>query len=78
MSTWKFLGHQNVLQFRDFLETSNNIYLLVELASRGNLETRLLKEGRLPQSQAVPVIYQITRGIEYLHAKGIFHRDIKT
>ena len=27
---------------------------------------------------AIPIIYQIAKGVEYLYEKGIFHRDIKT
>lgn len=32
----------------------------------------------MPQDKALPVIYQIAKGCEYLYDKGIFHRDIKT
>lgn len=42
---------------------------LYELISRRN--------QNIPESKAKMYLYQISKGMEFIHAKGIFHRDIK-
>ena len=37
VNTWKNISHQNIVQFIDFSETSNNIYFFLEFCSQGNL-----------------------------------------
>jgi serine/threonine protein kinase len=38
----------------------------------------LQKKTFFKEQEAIPIIYQIAKGVEYLYDKNIFHRDIKT
>ena len=35
VNTWKAIQHPNIVEFKDFSETSNNIYFLLELCPNG-------------------------------------------
>jgi serine/threonine-protein kinase len=42
-----------------------------------SLRARLAREGRLPVEAAVSVLRDVARALEYAHARGVVHRDIK-
>jgi len=43
----------------------------------GSLRARMKRLGRLPLSEIVDFTYQASQGIEYVHRRGMIHRDIK-
>jgi serine/threonine-protein kinase len=53
------------------------VYMVSELLSGEDLETRLEREGRLEVATAVLMGHQIARGLAKAHAAGIIHRDLK-
>ena len=50
----------------------DNLWLVMDLCTGGNLTTRKLKE-----LEVVVVAEQILRAISYMHVRGICHRDLK-
>lgn len=54
-------------------------FLVMELVRGKNLReyTRLLAGGRLPVSEALPLLRQACKGLEEAQRQGIIHRDIK-
>ena len=42
----------------------------------GNLEQLLESETPLPWGVRLGLALDVARGLEYLHSKGIFHRDL--
>ena len=38
---------------------------------------RTKKEHRIEEDECVDIFYQIVNGVNYLHSKNIYHRDIK-
>jgi len=38
---------------------------------------RTKKDHRLEESECVDIFHQIMSGVDYLHSKNIYHRDIK-
>ena len=42
-----------------------------------SLETRLIREGKLPPSEAVRITREIALGLAAAHARKLIHRDIK-
>ncbi|KAJ1678041.1 Calcium/calmodulin-dependent protein kinase type I, partial [Spiromyces aspiralis] len=69
--------HQNVLSLRDFFETPNNVYLVSDLYSGGDLFDRVLESGRLPEPQVTRIMRSLVGAVAYLHSNGIVHHDIK-
>lgn len=52
-------------------------YFAMERLGGGSLEELLKRHPRLPIEVAVEIAYQVAMALEYLHARGIAHRDIK-
>jgi serine/threonine protein kinase len=44
------LNHPHMLKFYDWYETKNNLWVILEYCTGGNLETILQQDGHLPES----------------------------
>ena len=53
------------------------LYMVTELLVGEDLETRLVREGRMESSLAVLIAYQASRGLAKAHGAGVIHRDLK-
>lgn len=71
------LIHKNILKLYEYFEDNENMYIILEYCSHGNLYSLLEKKGMLSEQEAFEYFYQILEGLEYLHSQKIIHRDIK-
>lgn len=71
------LNHPHVLRMFETIDTPKRIHIATEFCSGGNLCTYVKGKGRLSEAEARRIFTQLLAGIEYLHAQGIVHRDIK-
>ena len=73
------LVHENVARFIEAdLDTNRRPYVVAEYVPDGDLHEWIAKRGgRLPHGEAVAVMGAVLRGLEYLHARAVLHRDIK-
>ncbi|EPY53453.1 CAMK/CAMK1 protein kinase Cmk1 [Schizosaccharomyces cryophilus OY26] len=70
-------GHPNILRLVDYFETVNNLYLITELATGGELFDRICAQGSFYEADAARLIRTTTSAVKYLHENGIVHRDLK-
>jgi len=72
------LNHKNIIQTIKVHEprSSDNIYILTELARTDLLEYMKLK-GPLRETLVRRLFYDLSSGIDYMHSNKIVHRDIK-
>jgi serine/threonine-protein kinase len=70
------LSHANVVAVYDWGD-DDGPYLVTEYLGGGSLGALLDSGRRLSPSQALLVGLDTARGLEYAHAKGLVHRDVK-
>jgi serine/threonine protein kinase len=75
----KQLTHPNIVKgFECAYDKSNRkYYIVMELVDGPTAQERLEKEGRLPVEEAVRIVIDLARALEYLHHERFVHRDIK-
>eukprot|EP00347_Sterkiella_histriomuscorum_P006616 403352090 len=73
----KIVRHPNVVQLYEIIETSRQLFLIMEYASGGELFDFIVKRKRLQEPDACKFFQQIISGVEYIHKIKICHRDLK-
>jgi serine/threonine protein kinase len=76
------LLHPFILNLHGHFSTPTKLYMVLSLASGGDMSKMLSKQQHnnfsFAPSVARFVIAQVILAIEYMHGRGILHRDIKT
>ncbi|SCU97829.1 LAFA_0G13564g1_1 [Lachancea sp. 'fantastica'] len=77
LSILQKLDHPNIVKFRDWFESKDKFYIVIQLATGGELFDRILEKGKFTEGDATTIVYQILKAVEYLHSRNIVHRDLK-
>lgn len=74
----KQLNHPNIVKFYDYIETTNNIFIIMEYISKTTLKTFITQhKGHISEEMASIIMKHLLNAIQYIHSKNICHRDIK-
>jgi serine/threonine-protein kinase len=71
------LNHTNIIHIYSFDEFDGQRYLVMELADRGSLDTRIEKQQRLPELEVLDIGYKIASALDMILKHNLIHRDIK-
>ncbi|OSX74135.1 hypothetical protein BU14_0306s0014 [Porphyra umbilicalis] len=71
------LRHRRLVEGVDFRASGDQLFLVMELVSGGDLYELLVRERRLPEARAQRLGWQICEGLTYCHGQGVYHRDLK-
>ncbi|CAE7356833.1 CPK2 [Symbiodinium necroappetens] len=71
------LKHPNIVRVWDVYETSHYLYVVMDLCRGGELFEMINEMDRLSESDTAVIAKQLLGGIDYMHSKGVMHRDIK-
>ncbi|KAM7256070.1 hypothetical protein ACFE04_011811 [Oxalis oulophora] len=69
--------HPNILKIHEVMATKTKIYLVMELATGGELFAKVLRRGKLSETSARFYFYQLVNALRFCHINGIAHRDLK-
>lgn len=72
------LDHPNIIRLHECFETTETIYLILELCTGGDLYDGLQKQkGTFTEDQACKIIHKLLSAICYCHQHSVVHRDVK-
>jgi serine/threonine-protein kinase len=71
------LSHPGIVTIHDVGFADDLPYVVMEYV-RGRTLSSLLARRPLPPARAVHVVVQICRALQYAHAEGVVHRDVKS
>ncbi|KAL6192183.1 hypothetical protein ACLB2K_038570 [Fragaria x ananassa] len=69
--------HPNILKIHEVMATKSKIYIVVELATGGELFAKIFRHGKLPESLARRYFQQLVSALRFCHENGVAHRDVK-
>jgi|UniRef100_A0A7S4G104 serine/threonine protein kinase len=73
----KHLKHEHIIQMKEVLQTSKQIYIILELVSGGELFDKIVDAKKFDENTARKYFQQLVLGIYYCHQQSIAHRDLK-
>jgi calcium/calmodulin-dependent protein kinase I len=73
----KKVKHPNIVCLKDIYETTDNLYLIMELVTGGELFDKIVEKGQYTEKEASVVVSKMLNAIDYLHQNNIVHRDLK-
>ena len=66
-----------MVKLYEIYEDEDNIYLVMELMTGGELFDRVVDKEHYSEKEAADTIRPIVDAIKYCHSLGIVHRDLK-
>ena len=71
----KSLSHPNIMKIYEFYSNEESYFLVNEYIKYGELSKRI--KQTFSELQISVIIFQILKGLSYIHSHNIIHRDIK-
>lgn len=71
----RMLDHPNVCREFETFEDENNIYIIMELYTGGDLLSR--ENGPLPEARVAWIMDQLLGAMSHAHERGIVHQDLR-
>jgi len=71
------LRHPHIVPLHESGESDGRRYLDTELVAGESLQERLLRHPRQELRQAAQLVLKLATALDYAHAQGVVHRDVK-
>lgn len=71
------MDHPGLIKLHAVMHSSENIFLVLDLATGGELFSKLADNGPLPEKQARKYFQQLIDALDYMHKHNAVHRDLK-
>lgn len=71
------LRHPNIVRTSDLFQSDKSLYIVLELMSGGTLQTAVESNGPFTEDENKLIMTDILKAVEFIHSKGIVHRDLK-
>lgn len=70
-------SHTNMVQHIESYIWKNDVWIVMEYMEGGSL-TDIVTQNYMAEREIATICLEVLRGLDYLHSKGIIHRDIKS
>ena len=71
------LSHPGIVTIYDISEEGDDLYIAMEFVDGEPLGERMRATPRMPVAEAARIATRICEALEYAHAHGVIHRDVK-
>jgi len=76
-SLLQMVDHPNIVKLIDICDTRDTLFIIMELMEGGELYDEIVKRKHFTEKDASFIMYQLFLALDYLHKRGIVHRDLK-
>lgn len=77
INSLKLLSHPNIVNLVEVMKSGKYIGIVLEYASGGEVFDYILLHKYLKENVAKKLFAQLVSGVDYMHSKGLVHRDLK-
>lgn len=71
------LSHPNIVTIYEVGSANGMHYIAMEFMHGKTARELLNEEGRLPPDRVLSIVKQVASALDYAHARGVIHRDVK-
>ncbi len=71
------LDHPHIITIHDLGQLQGRLFIDMKYMPGGSLDGRLEAQGPLPAAEALRILEQVASALDYAHAQGLVHRDVK-
>ncbi|KAB1218084.1 CBL-interacting serine/threonine-protein kinase 4 [Morella rubra] len=77
MAMRRLQDHPNILKIHEVMATKTKICLVVELATGGELFSKISRRGKMSEPSVRRYFQQLVSALDFCHRNGVAHRDVK-
>lgn len=70
-------GHPNIVSMQGAFEDRENVYIVMEACTGGELFDDIIQRGSYTEREAADIFRTMLNVVSYCHSMGVMHRDIK-
>src|SRR5262245_2540886 len=71
------LSHPGIVAIHDVIDVTGTPYIVMEYVDGRTLAELIASDGPLALDRALPLVRQLCASLDYAHAHGVVHRDVK-
>jgi serine/threonine protein kinase len=71
------LDHPNIIRLYQVIDTAEELYIIMDYASGGELIDYIAAKGSLSEKEGRKFFRQLISAIDHCHLAGVIHRDLK-
>lgn len=77
IEVYQGLEHENIVKYVGAKQEGDSVYIYMEFMTGGSIASLVKQFGPFDEKVVRKFTRQVVSGLDYLHEKGVAHRDVK-